>query len=110
MKYWFFLLFAIIAEVIGSVALKASNGFTRLLPSIVVVVGFGISFFLFSHAIKVISLGVAYAIWSGLGIFLIATIAWLFYGQKLDFWAIVGIVLILAGVLVLRLLSNTSVD
>ncbi len=57
-----------------------------------------------------ISLGVAYAIWSGLGIFLIATIAWLFYGQKLDFWAIVGIVLILAGVLVLRLLSNTSVD
>jgi small multidrug resistance pump len=98
---------AILAEVIGTSALKASNGFTVLLPSLVVVTGYSVSFYFLSLALRVIPVGIAYAIWSGVGIVLISAIAWIVYRQALDLAAIVGIGLIIAGVVVIQLFSST---
>lgn len=108
MKAWLFLAIAIIGEVVATSALKSSEGFTRLGPSAVVVVGYGIAFYLLSLVIKSIPVGIAYAVWSGLGIVLVAAIAWVVHDQKLDLWAFVGIGLIVLGVAVLNLLSNVS--
>lgn len=108
MKAWLFLATAIIGEVVATSALKSSEGFTRLGPSVVVVVGYGIAFYLLSLVIKSIPVGIAYAVWSGLGIVLVAAIAWVVHDQKLDLWAFVGIGLIVLGVAVLNLLSNVS--
>jgi small multidrug resistance pump len=98
---------AILAEVIGTSALKASNGFTVPLPSLVVVTGYSVSFYFLSLALRAIPVGIAYAIWSGVGIVLISTIAWIVYRQALDIAAIVGIGLIVAGVVVIQLFSST---
>jgi small multidrug resistance pump len=103
---WLILSLAIAAEVIATSALKASAGFTRLLPSVLVVVGYGISFYCLSLTLKVIPLGVTYAIWSGAGVVLVSLVGWLIYGQVLDLAAIVGISLIVAGVLVLNLFTK----
>mgnify|MGYP001209302879 FL=1 len=108
MKAWLFLAIAIIGEVVATSALKSSEGFTRLGPSVVVVVGYGIAFYLLSLVIKSIPVGIAYAVWSGLGIVLVAAIAWVVHDKKLDPWAFVGIGLIVLGVAVLNLLSNVS--
>lgn len=108
MKNWLFLGVAIVGEVIGTSALKASEGFTRLGPSIVVAVGYGIAFYFLSLALKSIPVGIAYAVWAGLGIALVTAIAWVLYGQKLDVWGFVGIGLIISGVAVLNLLSKTT--
>lgn len=108
MKSWLFLFIAIGAEVIGTSALKASDGFSRLWPSLVVIVGYGLAFYFLSLTLRTIPVGVAYAIWSGVGIVLIALAAWLLFGQKLDFAAILGISLILAGVLIMNLFSKTG--
>ncbi len=108
MKSWLFLAVAILAEVVATSALKSSDGFTRSLPSTVVVVGYGVAFYCLSLALKSIPLGIAYAIWAGLGIVLVAAIAWIFHGQKLDAWALVGMGLIVSGVAVLNLLSKAS--
>ena len=108
MKAWMFLAIAIIGVVVATSALKSSEGFTRLGPSVVVVVGYGIAFYLLSLVIKSIPVGIAYAVWSGLGIVLVAAIAWVVHDQKLDLWAFVGIGLIVLGVAVLNLLSNVS--
>lgn len=108
MKNWLFLSVAIFCEVVATSALKSSEGFTKLIPSVVVVLGYGVAFYFLSLAIKSIPLGVAYAVWAGLGIVLVAAIAWIFHGQKLDLWACVGIGLIISGVAVLNLLSKTS--
>ena len=108
MKAWLFLAIAIIGEVVATSALKSIEGFTRLGPSVVVVVGYGIAFYLLSLVIKSIPVGIAYAVWSGLGIVLVAAIAWVVHDQKLDLWAFVGIGLIVLGVAVLNLLSNVS--
>ena len=108
MKSWLVLVIAIIAEVIGTSALKSSEGFTKLVPSAIVVVGYGIAFYFLSVIMKTIPVGVAYAVWSGLGIVLIAAAAWILHGQKLDAWAFVGMGLIVSGVAVLNLLSKTS--
>ncbi|EFF82994.1 DMT family transporter [Acinetobacter haemolyticus] len=108
MKNWMFLFIAIVAEVIATSALKSSEGFTRPIASIVVVVGYVIAFYFLSLTLKAIPVGVAYAIWSGVGIVLITTVAWFMFGQKLDLWGIVGIALIMSGVLILNLLSKTS--
>lgn len=102
-----YLAIAILAEVIGTSALKASNGFTVLLPSLVVATGYSVSFYFLSLALRVIPVGIAYAIWSGVGIVLISTIAWIVYRQALDLAAIVGIGLIIAGVVVIQLFSST---
>lgn len=108
MSNYVFLALAIVAEVIATSALKASQSFTQLLPSIVVVLGYGVAFYCLSLTLRTIPIGVAYAIWSGAGIVLVSLIGFALYGQKLDFWALVGIGLILAGVLVINLLSNSS--
>jgi small multidrug resistance pump len=108
MSAWAYLGLAIIAEVIGTSALKASSGFSQLLPSIVVVAGYGIAFYCLSLALRSVPLGIAYAIWSGAGTALIALIGVVLYKQKLDAAAICGIGLIVAGVLVLNLFSKSS--
>lgn len=108
MKPWLILTLAIVAEVIATTALKASDGFTRLLPSLIVVLGYGTAFFCLSITLRSIPIGVAYAIWSGLGVVLIALVAWLIFGQKLDAPALFGMALIVAGVLVMNLFSRTT--
>ncbi len=107
MKSWLFLYAAIVAEVIGTSALKASEGFTRLWPSLVVVVGYGVSFYMLALTLRAIPIGIAYAVWSGVGIVLISVVAWLLFGQKLDVPAILGIALIVSGVIVLHLFSES---
>ncbi|MEQ1310548.1 multidrug efflux SMR transporter [Acinetobacter sp. XH1639] len=108
MKNWLILFIAIVAEVIATSALKSSEGFTKPIASIVVVLGYMIAFYCLSLTLKTIPVGIAYAVWSGVGIVLITTVAWIVFDQKLDVWGIVGIALIMSGVLVLNLLSKTS--
>ncbi|MGO4572934.1 DMT family transporter [Microvirga sp. 2TAF3] len=103
-----YLLVAILSEVVATSALKASEGFSRLWPSIIVVVGYGLAFYCLSLTLRTIPVGIAYALWSGIGIVLIALAGWLFYRQALDLPAILGIALILAGVLVINLFSRTA--
>jgi len=103
-----YLVIAIVAEVIGTSALKAAEGFTRPLPSLVVVAGYGVAFYCLSLALKTIPVGIAYAIWSGAGVVLITLIGWLVFRQVLDAAAVVGIALIVAGVLVIQLFSTST--
>ncbi|MBF6024957.1 DMT family transporter [Lysobacter niastensis] len=105
---YLYLAIAIAAEVIATSALKASEGFTRTGPSLVVAIGYGVAFYFLSLVLKSVPVGVAYAIWSGVGIVLIALIGWWFLKQPLDAAAMVGIGLIVAGVLVIQLFSKTS--
>lgn len=107
MQHWIFLSIAIVSEVIATSCLKAAEGFTRFWPSLVVVVGYLLAFYLLSLTLKTIPVGVAYAIWSGVGIVLIALSGWLFLGQTLDTPAIIGLSLIVAGVLVINVFSHT---
>jgi small multidrug resistance pump len=102
-----YLAIAILAEVIGTSALKASNGFTVLMPSVVVVAGYAVSFYCLSLALRAIPVGVAYAIWSGVGIVLISAIGWVLFRQRLDAAALIGIGLIIAGVVVIQSFSAT---
>lgn len=108
MKNWLFLLVAILAEVAATSLLKLSEGFTRLWPSLAVVAGYGLAFYFLSLTLRSIPVGVAYAVWSGLGIVLVTLVAWFAYGQRLDAAGIVGIALIVAGVLVLNLFSRSA--
>jgi small multidrug resistance pump len=97
---------AIVAEVIATSALRASDGFTRLMPATVVVLGYVISFYLLSLTLKSVPVGIVYAIWSGVGIVLITLLAIVIYGQVPDLPAVAGLGLIVAGVLVLNLFSK----
>ena len=106
---WLFLSIAIISEVMATSALKSSNGFTQLWPSLVVVAGYAGAFFFLSLTLRTIPVGIAYAIWSGAGIVLITLIAWLVLGQTLDGPAIVGLALIVAGVVVLNVFSKSAI-
>lgn len=108
MKNWLFLGVAIVAEVVATSALKSSDGFSRLIPSIIVILGYVLAFYFLSLTLKVIPIGVAYAIWAGLGIVLIALVSWAVYGQKLDLPAIAGMTLIIMGVAVINLFSRTA--
>lgn len=103
-----YLMLAIISEVIATTMLKASDGFSRLYPSIVVVIGYCFSFWALSQVVRVMPLGIAYAIWSGLGIVLVSVAAVFLYQQQLDLPAIVGMTLIIAGVLIINLLSKSA--
>lgn len=103
-----FLAVAILAEVIATTALKASDNFSKLLPSILTVIGYLIAFACLSQTLRTIPTGVAYAIWSGVGIVLISLAAWLLQGQRLDTPAVLGIGLIVAGVVVMNLFSKTA--
>lgn len=107
MKHWIFLSVAIVSEVIATSALKSSEGFTRLGPAAIVVVGYGLAFYFLSLTLRAIPVGVAYAVWSGIGIVLVSLIAWWLFDQKLDAAAIVGIGLIVAGVAVLNVFSKS---
>ncbi|ENC9733217.1 QacE family quaternary ammonium compound efflux SMR transporter [Citrobacter freundii] len=102
MKGWLFLVIAIVGEVIATSSLKSSEGFTKLAPSAVVIIGYGIAFYFLSLVLKSIPVGVAYAVWSGLGVVIITAIAWLLHGQKLDAWGFVGMGLIIAAFLLAR--------
>jgi len=105
--HWWYLALAIAAEVVATSALKAAAGFTRPLPSVLVGLGYGIAFYCLSLSLKVVPVGVAYAIWSGVGTALIAVIGWLLFGQKLDLAAFIGLALIVAGVAVLQIFSRS---
>ncbi|WP_321828511.1 DMT family transporter [Thalassovita sp.] len=107
-KTYLILLLAVAAETIGTSALQASQQFSKLLPSVLVVITYGTSFWLLSLTLKTLPVGVVYALWSGLGIVLIAIIGYLVFGQKLDWPAVLGIAMILAGILVINLFSKTA--
>ena len=108
MSTWIILIVAVFGEVVATTSLKLSEGFTKLVPSVVVVIGYAIAFYCLSLTLKSIPLGIAYAVWSGLGIVTVSILGWLLFGQKLDFWAILGMLLIVSGVVVLNLLSKTA--
>ncbi|HTN61888.1 MAG TPA: multidrug efflux SMR transporter [Devosia sp.] len=103
-----FLGIAIVGEVIATSFLRASQGFTQPVPTLVVVIGYGVTFYFFSLALQTIPVGVAYAIWSGVGIVLVSIIAFLIYRQTLDAPALIGMGLILSGVLVINLFSHAA--
>lgn len=106
--HWLALAAAIAFETVGTTALKASEGFTRLGPSLIVVAAYGVSFWLLALVLKTVPVGIAYAIWSGLGICLIAAIGYVGFGQRLDLPALVGLALIIAGILVINLFSQST--
>lgn len=108
MNAWLLLGAAIVAEVIGTSALKASAGFSRLLPSLVVLLGYGAAFYFLSLTLRQIPVGIAYAVWSGVGTVLITLIGVFVFRQKIDVAGVAGIGLILAGVLVLNLWSKSG--
>ena len=110
MQNWLYLTLAVISEVIATSALKSSAGFTRLAPSLIVIIGYALAFYLLALTLRSIPVGIAYAVWSGLGIVLVTLIAWWLHGQKLDMWGYIGMALILAGVLVVNLLSKAGVE
>jgi small multidrug resistance pump len=105
---YLYLAIAIVAEVIGTSALKAAEGFTRLLPSLVVIAGYGTAFYFLSLALKAIPVGIAYAIWSGVGVALITLIGWIVFKQRLDAPALAGLALIVAGVVVIQFFSGAA--
>lgn len=103
-----YLLMAIVFEVIATSALKASESFTKLIPTLVVALGYLGAFWFLSLTLKTIPVGIAYAIWSGIGIVLVSLVGWLLFKQSLDLPAIIGMALIVAGVLTINLFSNMS--
>ena len=102
---WLYLIIAVIFEVIATSALKESNSFTKLVPSLFVIIGYSISFYFLSLTLKNLSIGITYAIWSGLGILLICLVGYFRYGQNLDFPAILGVLFIGIGILIIRFFS-----
>ena len=103
-----YLAVAILAEVIGTYCLKLSDGFSRPVPGAITVVGYGLAFYFLALTLKTVPTGIAYAIWSGVGIVLITVASWLFQGQRLDLAALAGMALIVAGVAVIYLLSPSA--
>ena len=110
MHPYLLLAIAIVSEVAATSALRAAAGFTRLWPSVVVVIGYAMAFFFLSLTLRVIPVGMAYAIWSGLGVVAISVVAYVVYGQSLDAPALIGMALIVAGVLVINLFSHSAVE
>ena len=108
MNAYLLLLSAIICEVIATSSLKLSNGFTNLVFSIITIIGYSASFYILSLALKTIPVGIAYAIWSGIGIIIISLIAWVFLKQSLDLAALIGMGFIIFGVVIINLFSNVS--
>ena len=110
MNNWVYLGLAIVSEVLATASLKSTEGFTRLVPSIVVLVGYLAAFYFLSLTLDTIPIGVAYAVWSGVGVATITLVSFVLYDQKIDVAGLVGIGLIVAGVVVLRLFSETAVE
>lgn len=109
MRNWIFLGVAILSEVVATSALKSSEGFTRPGPTLLVIAGYGLAFYFLSLTLRTIPVGVAYAIWAGLGVVFIALVSWMVFDQKLDAPAVIGMGLILSGVIVMNVFSNTLV-
>jgi small multidrug resistance pump len=105
---WMVLLIAVFGEVVGTTALKASEGFTKPVPSLIVAAGYVVAFYFLSLTLDKIPVGISYAIWSGIGIVLVSILAWWLFGQKLDLAALAGIGLIIAGVAVINLFSKSA--
>ena len=104
---YLFLTIAIAFEVVATTALKQSDGFTRLAPSLITIAGYALAFYFLSLPLRVLPVGVVYAVWSGVGILLITLIGWLWFRQSLDLPALIGIGFILTGVLIVNLFSRT---
>ncbi|MBC7696980.1 MAG: QacE family quaternary ammonium compound efflux SMR transporter [Bacteroidia bacterium] len=107
MNHWLAIAIAIVAEVTATTALKASNEFTRLWPSLIVVAGYGVAFYFMTISMRVLPVGIMYAIWSGLGIVLVSIIGWFVYKQALDVPAMIGMGLIILGVVVINVFSKS---
>jgi small multidrug resistance pump len=107
MSHWIYLSIAIVAEVIGTSFLKGSEGFTKVVPSVVVVVGYVVAFYFLGLTLKTLPVGVAYAVWAGAGVALIALAGYAFFGQALDAPAVIGMLLIVSGVVVINVFSAT---
>jgi len=110
MANWYYLTMAIFSEVIATSSLKSSEGFTNLIPSVIVLVGYSAAFYFLSLTLNDIPIGIAYAIWSGVGIVGIAVIAVIFHDQQLDAGAILGMGLIIAGIVIMRTYSTMSLE
>ena len=110
MNNWVYLGLAIFSEVIATASLKSTEGFTRFVPSVVVLIGYCSAFYFLSLTLDTIPIGVAYAVWSGVGVATITVVSYVLYDQKIDTTGIIGIGLIIAGVVVLRLFSESTVD
>lgn len=108
MPGWLFLVVAIVAEVVATSALKSCNGFSRLWPSVLVAAGYGSAFYFLSLTLRYLPLGIAYAVWAGLGVVLTTLIGWALFQQKLDAAALTGIALILAGVMIMNICSSVQ--
>lgn len=106
---WVYLLLVIVSEVVATSALKSSESFSRLWPSVLTVVGYGVAFYLLSLTLREMPVGIAYAIWSGVGIVLVSLAAVVLFGQKLDLPALIGMGLIVAGVIVINVCSKSVV-
>jgi len=106
--HYVYLGIAIVSEVIGTIALKSSEGFTRWLPASIVVVGYASAFYFLSRCLDKIPVGIAYAVWSGIGIVLISILGWFVHQQRLDAGAVVGMGLIVAGVIVINVFSKST--
>ncbi|MGC3937201.1 DMT family transporter [Roseobacter sp. EG26] len=106
--HYIYLVLAIAAETIGTTALQASQQFSKFWPSVLVVAAYAISFYLLALALKFMPVGIVYAIWSGLGIVLIAIIGFVVFGQRLDLPATLGLSLIIVGILIIHLFSKTA--
>jgi small multidrug resistance pump len=108
MNKWLLLGIAIVAETIATSALKSSEGFSRLVPSAIVLVGYGVAFYFLSLTLRSMPIGIAYAVWSGVGIVLITVVGWAVFGQKLDLPALLGMGMIVAGVVVMNVFSKAG--
>ena len=110
MSKWVYLGLAIFSEVLATSFLKSSEGFTKLIPSVIVVIGYCLAFYFLSLTLEEIPIGVAYAVWSGVGIAALAVVSVVFFDQKLDLAGIVGFALIILGVIVLRVFSDVGME
>ena len=106
--HYIYLLIAVITETVGTAAMQASEQFTRFWPSVLLIIAYGISFYFLALTLKYMPVSIVYAIWSGLGIVFIAIIGWLAFKQSLDFAAILGMGLIVAGVIIINLFSSSA--
>lgn len=106
--HYYYLAISIIAEVVATSALKSADGFSKLTPSLIVIVGYAVAFYYLSATLRFLPVGIVYAIWSGAGVVLISLAGWLIYGQKLDIPAIIGLAMIICGVMLINLFSKTT--
>jgi small multidrug resistance pump len=107
MNHWLALAIAIVAEVIATSTMKATNEFTRFWPSLVVVLGYGTGFYFMTISMRVLPIGIMYALWSGVGILVVSIMGWVIYRQALDIPAIIGMSFIVAGVVIINVFSKS---